>query len=171
LTLLPAGYIVSETNQEITVPFSSKAQARYLFANHPDIAMEWADKTKSFKKLPDRLHPHKEKSKEKDKMNKTALEQAIEWRMEKMAVLDPFTGRTERGIYEFGSHYPPHLSKLEEMAKIDRLAGRAGDPHSAAQLLVDHNKWKTQQAMMSGKSNVLKAAKPAAFNWASLLRK
>jgi hypothetical protein len=83
LTLLPAGYIVSETNQEITVSFSSKAQARYLFANHPDIAMEWADKTKSFKKLPDRLHPHKEKKKEDKPVEKTALEQAIQWRLSK----------------------------------------------------------------------------------------
>jgi hypothetical protein len=68
------------------MPFSSKAQARYLFANHPDIAIEWADKTKSFKKLPDKLHPHKEdKPKEKNKMNKTALEHAVQWRMEKRA--------------------------------------------------------------------------------------
>jgi hypothetical protein len=65
--------------------FASKAQARYLFINHPDIAIDWADKTKSFKKLPERLHPHKDKPEDKAKLKKTALEQAIDWRLEKLS--------------------------------------------------------------------------------------
>lgn len=36
------------------MPFKSKAQARYLFANEPDVAKEFAEKTKDFKKLPER---------------------------------------------------------------------------------------------------------------------
>jgi len=36
------------------MPFKSKAQARYLFANHPKIAKEFASKTKNFKSLPAR---------------------------------------------------------------------------------------------------------------------
>ncbi len=37
------------------MPFKSKAQARFLFANHPNMAKEWADKTKSIKDLPERV--------------------------------------------------------------------------------------------------------------------
>lgn len=33
-------------------PFRSKAQARYLFAKEPEVAKEFAAKTKSIKKLP-----------------------------------------------------------------------------------------------------------------------
>ena len=36
------------------MPFKSKAQARYLFKNHPEIAKKWAKKTRSFSKLPER---------------------------------------------------------------------------------------------------------------------
>ena len=35
------------------MPFASKAQARYMFANHPKIAQEFADKTTNMKKLPE----------------------------------------------------------------------------------------------------------------------
>lgn len=44
------------------MPFASKAQARYLFMNKPDIAKEFASKTKSISALPDRV---KKKSKRK----------------------------------------------------------------------------------------------------------
>ncbi len=36
------------------MPFKSKAQMRYMFATHPDIAEEFARKTKNFKKLPNK---------------------------------------------------------------------------------------------------------------------
>ena len=36
------------------MPFKSKKQARYMFAKHPKIAKEFASKTKSIKKLPER---------------------------------------------------------------------------------------------------------------------
>ncbi len=35
------------------MPFQSKAQARYLFANDPAVAKEFAAHTTSFKTLPD----------------------------------------------------------------------------------------------------------------------
>lgn len=45
------------------MPFKSKAQARYLFAKEPEIAEEFAAKTKSIKKLPE--HVKKSKGKKK----------------------------------------------------------------------------------------------------------
>ena len=35
------------------MPFKSKAQQRYMFAKHPDIAEEFAKATPDIKKLPD----------------------------------------------------------------------------------------------------------------------
>ena len=35
------------------MPFTSQAQARYLFAKHPDVAKEFASKTPSIKDLPE----------------------------------------------------------------------------------------------------------------------
>lgn len=35
------------------MPFKSKAQARYMFSQHPKIASRWASKTLSIKKLPE----------------------------------------------------------------------------------------------------------------------
>jgi hypothetical protein len=37
------------------VPFKSKAQARYMFSQHPQMAKEWAEKTKSIKALPEKV--------------------------------------------------------------------------------------------------------------------
>lgn len=37
------------------MPFTSKAQARYMFAKHPKIAKEFAKKTKDIKKLPNKV--------------------------------------------------------------------------------------------------------------------
>ena len=39
------------------MPFKSKAQARYLFANNPKVAKEFARKTKSYKALPKKVKP------------------------------------------------------------------------------------------------------------------
>lgn len=35
------------------MPFKSKAQMRYLYANEPQVAKEFADHTKSISKLPE----------------------------------------------------------------------------------------------------------------------
>lgn len=43
------------------MPFQSKAQAGYMFANHPDMAKEWAAATPDMKSLPE----HKKKKKKK----------------------------------------------------------------------------------------------------------
>jgi len=37
------------------MPFKSKAQARYLYATHPEVAREFAAKTTSLKKLPEHV--------------------------------------------------------------------------------------------------------------------
>jgi hypothetical protein len=34
------------------MPFKSKAQARFMFAQHPRVAARWARHTKSIKRLP-----------------------------------------------------------------------------------------------------------------------
>jgi hypothetical protein len=34
------------------MPFKSKAQARFMFAEHPKMAKEWASKTPNMKALP-----------------------------------------------------------------------------------------------------------------------
>jgi hypothetical protein len=46
------------------MPFKSKAQAKYMFAKHPEIAKEFADATPSIKKLPEHV---KKKTKAKRK--------------------------------------------------------------------------------------------------------
>ena len=39
------------------MPFKSKAQQRFMFAKHPEMAKRWAKETKNIKKLPE----HKKK--------------------------------------------------------------------------------------------------------------
>lgn len=41
------------------MPFRSKAQQRFLFARHPEVAREFAEKTKSFASLPERIKNRK----------------------------------------------------------------------------------------------------------------
>lgn len=41
------------------MPFVSKAQRRYLFANKPEMAKRWAAETPKNKSLPERLGPTK----------------------------------------------------------------------------------------------------------------
>ena len=37
------------------MPFKSKAQAKWMFANKPKMATEWEDTTKSIKALPNKV--------------------------------------------------------------------------------------------------------------------
>ena len=37
------------------MPFKSKAQQRFMFAKHPDVAKKWAEHTRSIKDLPEKL--------------------------------------------------------------------------------------------------------------------
>lgn len=46
-------------------PFKSKAQARYLFARHPKIAKEFARKTGSLKRLPEKSSKGRKKGKKR----------------------------------------------------------------------------------------------------------
>ena len=43
------------------MPFKSKAQARYLYAKEPKVAKEFASKTKSIKKLPEKAGKSKKR--------------------------------------------------------------------------------------------------------------
>lgn len=43
------------------MPFKSKSQARFMFSQHPKIAKEFANKTKSIKKLPEKVKKSKKK--------------------------------------------------------------------------------------------------------------
>lgn len=42
----------TEKKKEIKMPFQSKAQMRYLYSQHPDIAKRWARETTNIKNLP-----------------------------------------------------------------------------------------------------------------------
>lgn len=42
------------------MPFESKAQQRFMFAQHPKIAKRWAAETKDIKGLPERKNMQKE---------------------------------------------------------------------------------------------------------------
>lgn len=44
------------------MPFKSKAQMKYMFANMPETAREWAHKTKDIKQLPEKVKRHKKAS-------------------------------------------------------------------------------------------------------------
>jgi hypothetical protein len=37
------------------MPFKSKSQEKWMFANKPAMAKEWASKTKNFKSLPNKV--------------------------------------------------------------------------------------------------------------------
>ncbi len=41
------------------MPFVSKAQQRFMFARHPKMAKEWADKTPDIKGLPEHVKKSK----------------------------------------------------------------------------------------------------------------
>lgn len=43
------------------MPFTSKAQARFMFARHPKIAKRWAKHTKDIKSLPKKVSEHMHK--------------------------------------------------------------------------------------------------------------
>lgn len=61
-------------------PFVSRAQQRYMYAKHPEIAAEFTEKTKSFKNLPEHVSHKKtgaikmKKEHEKKEHHKKELE-------------------------------------------------------------------------------------------------
>jgi hypothetical protein len=42
------------------MPFKSKRQMRWMFANHPEMAKRWAHETPDIKHLPDHVEARKE---------------------------------------------------------------------------------------------------------------
>lgn len=51
----------------IRMPFKSKAQEKWMFANKPEMAKEWANETPDIKKLPTKVKKKKTKTKTKTK--------------------------------------------------------------------------------------------------------
>lgn len=47
------------------MPFKSKAQEKYMFANHPKMAKEFADATPDIKKLPEKVKKKKKTKRRK----------------------------------------------------------------------------------------------------------
>ncbi len=47
------------------MPFESKAQARFMFAKHPEIAKEFASKTPDIKSLPNHIERKRQELKKK----------------------------------------------------------------------------------------------------------
>lgn len=45
------------------MPFKSKAQEKWMFANKPKMAKQWADETPNIKALPEKLKKKKPKTK------------------------------------------------------------------------------------------------------------
>ena len=43
------------------MPFKSKAQQRFMFAKHPEMAKRWAKETPNMTKLPEKLKIRKKK--------------------------------------------------------------------------------------------------------------
>ena len=56
---------ITEIRERLKVPFKSKAQAKFLFANKPEMAKEWASETPDIKKLPKKVKKKKAKRKKK----------------------------------------------------------------------------------------------------------
>lgn len=45
------------------MPFKSKAQMRYMWSQHPEMAKEWAEHTPSIQKLPEKKKKRKKPKK------------------------------------------------------------------------------------------------------------
>ena len=58
------------------MPLKSKAQMGYMFANYPEMAKEWADKTKNIKDLPEKV-AKKDTKKESGKYSKDVISLAM----------------------------------------------------------------------------------------------
>lgn len=56
------------------MPFKSKAQMKFMFSKHPEMAKEWADKTPDMAKLPERKKRHRKHHKNAYEMLKGAEE-------------------------------------------------------------------------------------------------
>lgn len=74
-----------------TMPFKSKAQQRWMFANDPEMAKEWADETPDFDKLPEKVAKKKKKKDESvmDKFKKYLIEKIAKFEKGDLVVLLP----------------------------------------------------------------------------------
>ena len=52
-----------DKHKEMKMPFKSKAQARFMYSQQPEIAKEFSAHTKSIKALPEHVKPKKTKPK------------------------------------------------------------------------------------------------------------
>ena len=60
------------------MPFKSKAQAKWMFSNKPEMAKKWASHTKDMKKLPVRLSAKSPRKNKKPKMKGKRAEKVAE---------------------------------------------------------------------------------------------
>ena len=59
------------------MPFASKAQARFLYANEPKLAREFASKTKSVASLPEKVKKARDEAKKKKNYDHETIRKAI----------------------------------------------------------------------------------------------
>lgn len=71
----------------VKMPFKSKAQMRWMFANHPEMAKRWAEHTPDIKNLPERSSSTTtDKDKEKKEENKEKKEKEASYIYENILV-------------------------------------------------------------------------------------
>jgi len=60
----------------VKMPFKSKAQMRWMFANHPEMAKRWAEHTPNIKNLPERSSSSTTTDKDKEKKEENKEKEA-----------------------------------------------------------------------------------------------
>ena len=69
------------------MPFKSKSQQRWMYANKPDMAKKWSDHTPEHKSLPEKVKKKKGKSSRREK--KAALV-ALSKHLSQVVIFDPY---------------------------------------------------------------------------------
>jgi hypothetical protein len=67
----------NKNKEDKTMPFKSEVQRRWMYANDPELAERWQDKTPKDKRLPFRLHPGKGRKKFRPRQRR-GLESALQ---------------------------------------------------------------------------------------------
>jgi len=100
------------------MPFKSKSQQRWMFANDPEMAKRWADHTPNIKKLPEKV-----KHKEEKKITKESVYNAFISRCHSLGINDP------EQIADMAEKYAFYMEKIAEngiMHSIGEAIGNAG---------------------------------------------
>ena len=70
----------------VKMPFKSKAQMRWMFANHPEMAKRWAEHTPNIKNLPERSYSSSSTTDEDKEENKEKKEKEASYIYENILV-------------------------------------------------------------------------------------